>query len=115
MIGSRPGGAIPLSSIDDSLTVLYVFLDDFLHARPDLAAWRHSPNRHPAFSDAEVLTIALMQSDLQVASLKQTYRLIAANSRAAFPRLCSYARWIARVCLNHPAHSPAARHHPSHA
>jgi Transposase DDE domain len=97
MICSHPGGTIPLSSIDESLTVLYVFVDDFLQARPDLAAWRHSPNQHPAFSDAEVLTIALMQSDLQVASLKQTYRLIAANSRAAFPRLCSYARWIARV------------------
>ena len=92
MMNSRPGGTIPLSSIDDSLTALYVLVDDVLLARPDLAAWRHSPNRHPAFSDAEVLTIALVQSDLEVASLKQTYRLIAANCRAAFPRLCSYAR-----------------------
>jgi len=97
MIHARPGGTIPLSSIDDALTALYVFVDDFLQARPDLAVWRHSPNRQPAFSDAEVLTIALLQSDLQVASLKQTYRLIAANNRAAFPHLCSYARWIARV------------------
>src|SRR5919199_772921 len=97
MIGSHLRSAIPLSSIDDSLTALYVFVDDFLLARPDLAVWRHSPNRQPAFSDAEVLTIALMQSELQVASLKQTYRLIAANTRAAFPCLCSYARWIARV------------------
>lgn len=86
-----------MSSIDDSLTVLYVVVDDFLQARPDLAGWRHSPNRHPAFSDAEVLTIAWMQSWLEVASLKQTYRLIAANCRAAFPHLCSYARWITRV------------------
>ena len=97
MMNSHPGGTIPLSSIDDSLTALYVFVDDFLQARPDLAAWRHSPNRQPAFSDAEVLTIALVQSNLQVASLKQTYRLIAANCRAAFPHLCSYARWMARV------------------
>jgi hypothetical protein len=97
MIGSHLRGTIPLSSLDDSLTALYVFVDDFLLARPDLAAWRHSPNQHPAFSDAEVLTIALLQSELPVASLKQTYRLIAANTRAAFPRLCSYARWIARV------------------
>ena len=97
MIRSHLGSTIPLSSLDDSLTALYVFVDDFLLARPDLAAWRHSPNQQPAFSDAEVLAIALMQSELQVASLKQTYRLIAANTRAAFPRLCSYARWIARV------------------
>ena len=89
MTRSHLRSTIPLSSIDDSLTALYVFVDDFLQARPDLAAGRHSPNRHPAFSDAEVLTVALLQSDLQAASLKQTYRLIAANSRAAFPRLCS--------------------------
>ena len=89
MMNSHPGGTIPLSSIDDFLTALYVFVDDFLQARPDLAAWRHSPNRHPALSDAEVLSLALMQSCLEVASLKQTYRLIAANNRAAFPYLCS--------------------------
>ena len=97
MIRSHLRGTIPLSSLDDSLTVLYVVVDDFLQARPDLALWRHSPNRQPAFSDAAVLTMALLQSSLGVASLKQTYRLIAANCRAAFPRLCSYARWIARV------------------
>ena len=84
-------------SIEDQLTQLYVFVDDFCKARPDLAAWRHSPHQQPAFSDAEVLTIALLQSGLEVASLKQTYRLIAANYRTAFPRLCSYPQWIARV------------------
>jgi hypothetical protein len=47
-----------------------VFIDDFCKARPDLAQWRHSPHQHPAFSDAEVLTIALLQSGLEVASLK---------------------------------------------
>lgn len=86
-----------MSSIDDHLTELYVFVDDFCHTRPDLAAWRRSPHQHPAFSDAEVLTIALAQSSLAVASLKQTYRLIAANCRAAFPHLCSYAQWMARL------------------
>jgi transposase len=84
-------------SIEDHLVQLYVFVDDFCQTRPDLAAWRHSPHQHPAFSDAEVLTIALLQSGLEVASLKQTYRLIAANYRAAFPCLCSYPQWIARV------------------
>jgi DDE family transposase len=84
-------------SIEDHLVQLYVFVDDFCQARPDLASWRHSPHQHPAFSDAEVLTIALLQSGLEVASLKQTYRLMAANYRAAFPCLCSYAQWIARV------------------
>src|SRR3954471_20164728 len=84
-------------SIEDQLVQLYVFVDDFCQTRPDLADWRHSPHQHPAFSDAEVLTIALLQSGLEVASLKQTYRLIAANHRTAFPCLCSYSQWIARV------------------
>jgi Transposase DDE domain len=84
-------------SIEDPLTRLYVFVDDFCQTRPDLAAGRHSPHQQPVFSDAEVLTLALMQSWLEVASLKQTYRLIAANCGAAFPSLCSYPQWIARV------------------
>jgi DDE family transposase len=84
-------------SIEDRLVQLYVFVDDFCQTRPDLANWRHSPHQQPAFSDAEVLTIALLQSELEVASLKQTYRLIAANYRAAFPCLCSYSQWMARV------------------
>jgi Transposase DDE domain len=32
-----------------------------------------------------------------VASLKQTYRLVAHNCRAAFPHLCSYQQWRARL------------------
>jgi Transposase DDE domain len=83
-------------SIEDRLVQLSVFVDDFWQARPDWADWRHSPHPHPAFSDAEVLTIALLQSELEVASLKQTYRLVAANYRTAFPCLCSYPQWIAR-------------------
>jgi IS5 family transposase len=86
-----------MSSIEHHLTILYVFVDDFCRARPALAAWRHSPNHQPVFSDAEVLTIALLQGCLGVASLKQTYRLVAANCRAAFPCLCSYSQWMARL------------------
>src|SRR5262249_9852922 len=51
----------------------------------------------PVFTDAEVLTIGLMQSVLGVATLKQTYRLIAQNWRTCFPRLCSYAQFVARL------------------
>lgn len=88
-----------MSSIVDQLTELYVFVDDFLTAHPSLAHWRRSPREEPAFTDAEVLTIALLQGCLGVASLKQTYRLIAANFRTAFPQLSSYSQWIARLHL----------------
>lgn len=86
-----------MPTIIDQMTELYCFIDDYLKAHPRRAAWRSSPNCRPAFTDAEVLTIALMQSPLRVASLKQTYRLIQSNFAAAFPRLCSYQQWLARL------------------
>jgi IS5 family transposase len=85
-----------MSSIVDQLTELYAFVDDFLATHPDLMHWRQSPHNTPSFADSEVLTLALLQGCLGVASLKQTYRLVAANYRSAFPRLCSYPQWIAR-------------------
>jgi hypothetical protein len=94
---SSASGTTPLSSIEHQLTELYVFVDDCLQSQHTLAAWRHSPNDQPAFSDAEVLTLALLSGCLGVASLKQTYRLVAANWRSAFPQLCSYAQWLARL------------------
>jgi IS5 family transposase len=90
-------GTTPLSSILDQLTELYAFVDDFLAAHPDLRHWRQSPHDTPRFTDSEVLTLALLQGCLRVASLKQTYRLVAANYRSAFPCLCSYQQWIARL------------------
>jgi len=81
----------------DQLTALYIFVDDFLLARSALAPWRRSPHYNPVFADAEVLTIALLPGCFEVASLKQTYRLVARNDRSAFPHLCSYRQWMARL------------------
>jgi IS5 family transposase len=86
-----------MSSIIDQRTELYAFIDDFLAAHPNLLHWRQSPHDTPRFADSEVLTLALLQGGLGVASLKQTYRLVAANYRSAFPRLCSYQQWVARL------------------
>jgi hypothetical protein len=86
-----------MNSIADQMLVLYVFIADFLAAHPNLAHWRGSNNEEPAFTDAEVITIGLLQGCFGVASLKQTYRLVQNNYRDAFPKLCSYAQWIARL------------------
>src|SRR5262245_5625492 len=90
----------PLSSIEDQLTTIDCFIDDFLcliddvlKAHPSLATWRRSPNGEPAFTDTEVLTIGLMPGSLGVAPLKETYQVIANNYRGAFPHLCSYGQW----------------------
>jgi hypothetical protein len=83
--------------IEHELTVIYDFVDEFLKRRPDLADWRQSNNRCPAFTDAEVITMALMQGCLGVSTLKDAYRIIAENFRYLFPHLCTYERWIVRL------------------
>jgi hypothetical protein len=79
------------------MTQIYCFVDDYLKAHPHLAQWRRSPNSQPAITDAEIITLALMQGCFGVATLKKTYLLIAYNYRSAFPLLCSYKQWIARL------------------
>lgn len=86
-----------MHSINEHLTEIYVFVDDYLKAHPRRAQWRRSPNHTPAFTDAEVLTIALMQGYFGNATLARTYALVKANARRAFPDLCSYQQWLARL------------------
>ena len=83
--------------IEEQMTQIYVFVDDYLKQYPAQAAWRVSNNDAPAFTDAEVLTIGLLQGVFGCANLKKTYQLVAANWRSAFPRLCSYGQWLARL------------------
>ena len=86
-----------MPSIEHQMAEIYCFVDDYLRARPRLAHWRRSPNEAPPFTDSEVITLALLQGPLGVASLKQTYRLVARNWPGAFPRLPSYAQWLSRL------------------
>jgi len=84
-------------SIDMQLTAIYVFVDDFLKANPTLANWRRSNNKCPVFTDAQVITIALMQGVFGCATLKKTYQILASCFSAAFPHRCSYPQWMARL------------------
>lgn len=86
-----------IHEIDTALVAVYLFVCDYLAEHPKVAAWRHSNNNEPAFTDAEVITIALMQGCFGCATLKKTYLLIAYNHADAFPKLCSYQRFIARL------------------
>jgi hypothetical protein len=88
-----------MSSIEHQMTEIYCFIDDYLKAHPHRAQWRRSPNQQPAFTDAEVITIALLQGSFGCATLKGAYLLIRHNWRAAFPRLCSYKQWLHRLHL----------------
>jgi Transposase DDE domain len=84
-------------SVNHQMTEIYCFVDEFLKRHPALAHWRRSPHAWPQFSDAEVLTLALLQGVFAVATLKQTYRLVTRNWRSAFPALPTYPQWIARL------------------
>ncbi len=86
-----------MSSIEHQMTEIYCFVDDYLKAHPHQARWRRSPHCAPRFADSEVITIALLQGSFQVASLKQTYRLVRSNFQSAFPALPSYAEWVRRL------------------
>jgi Transposase DDE domain len=88
-----------MSSIEHQMTEIYCFIDDYLKAHPQRAQWRRSPNGKPTFTDAEVLTIALLQGSFGCATLKQAYYLIRHNWRAAFPHMCSYKQWLSRLHL----------------
>lgn len=85
------------SNVLDQATRLYVFVDDFLKAHPELAHWRRSNNDDPAFTDAEVLAVGLMQGSLGVATLRKTHAMIRDNIGFAFPRLPGYKQWVRRV------------------
>ena len=86
-----------MHSITYQLITVFCFIDDYLKSHPNQRNWRTSRHKNPAFSDAEVLTIALIQGSFGCASLKQTHRLVANNYKHLFPRLPSYKQWMARL------------------
>lgn len=86
-----------MNSIKYQLALLYVTVSEFLEKHPSLAGWRQSNHKRPEFSDAEVLTIALMQGYFRTPTLKRTFLLVLANDGRAFPKCCGYAQWLARL------------------
>jgi hypothetical protein len=84
-------------SIKDHMTILYVIIADFLDHHPPLTNWRASNHQQPEFTDAEVLTLALMQSYFRTPTLKRTFLLVLANDPQAFPKCPTYKQWLARL------------------
>ena len=89
-------GDYPMLSIKDQLVLLYSTIDDLLKMQERKGEWRRSNNK-PQFTDAEVLTIALMQSYFRTDTLKRAYLLVRANDPTAFKHLPSYKQWIGRL------------------
>jgi hypothetical protein len=73
--------------LDTLATALYATTDDLLKERPDLAPWRPSVGIAPRLSDAELVTLAMMQAMLGFTSEARWLRHARAHLRHLFPYL----------------------------
>ena len=64
------------NDLDTLATALYVRVDDLLKQAPDLAPWRPRVGIAPKLSDAELVTLAVMQALLGHTHVDTTARYI---------------------------------------
>ena len=76
-----------MTDMDTLATALYVRTDDLLKESPQLAPWRPEAGIGPQLSDAELVTLAMMQALLGYTSEAQWMRYAHAPLRHLFPYL----------------------------
>jgi Transposase DDE domain len=75
------------ADLDTLATALYVTIDDLLQAAPDLAPWRPAVGIAPKLTDAELVTLAVMQALLGFTSDARWLRHAHAHLHHLFPYL----------------------------
>ncbi|WP_329359970.1 IS982 family transposase [Streptomyces anulatus] len=75
------------TEVDSLVTGLYVKADDLLKDSPQLAPWRPTVGITPLLSDAELVTLAMMQAMLGFTSEARWLRHARAHLRHLFPYL----------------------------
>ena len=80
------------ADLDTLATALYVRTDDLLKASPDRAPWRPPVGIAPKISDAELVTLAVMQALLGFTSEARWLRYARAHLRHLFPLPAPAAR-----------------------
>lgn len=78
-------------------TALYVRTNDLLRAAPQLAPWRPKIGIAPRLSDAELVTLAVMQVLLGFTSEARWLRHARAHLRHLFPYLPQQSGWNKRL------------------
>ncbi|MFG2142686.1 IS982 family transposase [Streptomyces sp. NPDC048696] len=73
--------------LDSLATALYVTTDDLLTESPHLAPWRPEIGIEPRLSDAELVTLAVMQALLGFTSERRWIRYASSHLRHLFPYL----------------------------
>lgn len=75
------------ADLDTLATALYVTIDDLLKAAPELAPWRPAVGIAPQLSDAELITLAVLQALLGYTSEARWLRYAHAHLSQLFPYL----------------------------
>ncbi len=75
------------ADLDTLATALYVRVDDLLKTSPQRAPWRPAVGIAPELSDAEVVTLAVLQALLGYASESRWLRHSRRHLRHLFPYL----------------------------
>jgi hypothetical protein len=83
--------------MDTLATALYVRTDDLLKESPQLAPWRPEAGICPQLSDAELVTLAVMQALLGFTSEARWLRHARAHLRHLFPT-CPSSPAITSAC-----------------
>jgi Transposase DDE domain len=83
----EPVEALVDADLDTLATALYVRVDDLLKTSPEHAPWRPVTGIAPELSDAEVVTLAVLQALLGYASEARWLRHARAHLRTWFPYL----------------------------
>ena len=73
------------ADLDTLATALYVRIDDVLKDDPSLAPWRPLVGITPRLSDAELVTLAVMQAHLGFTSETRWLRYVRDHLRSMFP------------------------------
>ena len=76
---------------------MYVKIDDFLKERPDLAPARPKTGTPVALSDAEVVTLTVMQAMLDIPSERKWLRYVKKHLSEMFPRMIGQSGFNKRV------------------
>jgi Transposase DDE domain len=85
------------ADLDTFATALYVRTDDLLKAQPHRAPWRPAVGISPELSDAEALTLAVLQALLGFASEARWLRFARAHLRHLFPYLPNQPGYTKRL------------------
>jgi hypothetical protein len=85
------------ADLDTLATALYATIDDLLKAHPEQASTRPPGGFQPQTSDAEVITLAVIQALLQIPKERRFWRYARKHLTALFPHQPSQSTYNQRL------------------